>query len=259
MLPTPKQLLSLVVATALAISQAFGDEEANSTSSEQLALVRSWLPSYYDQLQLVFEYDAGNEKHEQFDSKLLHERIDRIGPTLVIIEAQNAFDQQPRIIGGYNPYKWKNWLGFYERDPGLLIFDLSAERKWERDPQKPRWIKRSPKSYALSFGEGDLILAADLKTGSARNSSFAPSSTSRSVLLGEAGNFLVNSIKIYHLQKTEDSGNAPFAFFSKNNDTAPPPPPPSQRYSVPDYGLPFLELGLALVVIITIRKLYRIG
>lgn len=257
MSPTPKQLLSFVVATALSLSNAVGDENRNLTKSEHLALIRDWLPSHHDGLQLVFEYESGNEKHQEFDSKTLHDRIDRVGPTVVIVEARNARDEQPRFIGGYNPNKWKNWLGFYERDPGLFVFDLESGQKWERKPQKPRWIKRSPKRYGLSFGIGDLTISPDLKAGSASDNSFPSPSGANPNLLSQVGDFHIDSIKVYKVKYEEDYGPAADPTLVRDWKARSPASPPSNYHSVPDTALPLLEVGLALIALALFRYKFR--
>lgn len=244
--------MRLAVAAVALCTHALADEVKQLNQMEQLAVVRAWIPFYNDDLKLVFEYKANEEKYEGYDSTRLHKAIDKVGPTVTIIEALNPFEDEPRIVGGYNPYKWKNWLGRYEKEAGQFIFDLDLEEKWDRTPSKPQWVRRSPRQYGLAFGNGDLTIAPDLKTGSARNRTFAPASSTSSVLMGQAGTFQIQSIRVYRVM-TDDYAGPPVEPMYSNSYYDPEPPP--ANHFVPDPSIPFLEISIGLIALV-IGRIY---
>ncbi|EDY80687.1 hypothetical protein VDG1235_303 [Verrucomicrobiia bacterium DG1235] len=219
------------------------------SESEQLAVVRPWLPQSDSHLQLIFEYDSSNPKHKDLSSERMHRAIDRAGPTVTIVHARAPYDPETRIIGGYNPRKWKSWLGRYELSAGRFIFDIEKNRKWERTEKRFGSMKVSPEDYGLSFGEGDLVIDADLQIGSARNNTFAAPSNA-SVIMGQAGSFSIASIRIYKVM-SEELAHAPPAPLARSYAVHPSTPP----HSVPDSSNLMVELAAVLGVIGTLRLL----
>jgi len=255
---TPKQLISAAFAGLACVLQAPAEESSRPNEATELAIVRDWLPHYHQNLQLVFEYDASSERHGNYDAKLLHRSIDKVGPTVVIVEARAPYDEEPRLIGGYNPYKWKNWFGRYQSEPGRFIFDLNKATKWDRRTKASDYIKRSVESYGLSFGNGDLIINPDLKTGSAANSTFAPNKNG-SVLLGQAGEFQIDKIRIYSVLP-EKPPAGPEPFLSRSPSTEPRDESKANfGHSVPDRSKPFLEIALGLTFLVLAKFAWTRG
>lgn len=215
-------LLVSSVATVYAVSPS-------PTEIEQLAIVREWLPSSQSGMQLIFEYDSQNPDHESLSSKQMHRAIDRAGPTVTIVEAYAPYDEVPRVIGGYNPYKWKTWIGRYEVNAGKFVFDLEKRKKWERQTKRIGSITTSSDNYGLSFGGGDLTIDPNLSTGRAQDSTFATPSN-HSVLMGQSGPFSIGTIRIYEVLETEEVANIPAPIIRAQNFEPSPP------QNVPDEG-----------------------
>lgn len=220
--------------------------QAQPDDTEQLAIIRKWLPYYQTELQLIFEYNANESNEEAGDSKKMHKAIDRAGATITIISARAPYDKSPRIIGGYNPRSWKSWLGRYEVDAGKFIFDLNSEKKWDRIDRKNGYRNSSPSDYGLSFGGGDLTINADLTFGSAQNHTFAPPSNG-SVLMAQAGEFSIESIRVYKVLTKEEVQELPTSF------TQPQVVHPTPPAAVPDASNIVFEL-LAVLVFFKILK-----
>ncbi len=178
-------------------------------------MVKQWLPNSQCRLQLIFEYNSESES----DSTQLHKAIDKAGPTVTIIEAQTAYNTGVRVIGGYNPYKWKNWLGKYESAPGRFIFNLDQGKRWERLEKRQGSFRTKPSTYGIAFGDGDLSINPDLKTGTATNRTFA-ATPNQSVLTGQAGDFLVQSLWVYQVLPEEAPESyapaIPISFFDES-------------------------------------------
>lgn len=198
-----------MLAAAFAVSISLTASTVHGTlEGEDLATVKSWLPYYHSRLQLIFEYDAEDPAKSGKSSEHLHTSVDRAGPTVVILEVQTPYHDEPRLIGGYNPYKWKTWTGRYESNPGRFIFDLDKNKKWERTEKRKGSFRANTSEYGLQFGNGDLIIHPDLRSGNAKNQTFAPPSN-QSVLVGQAGDFLVNNLRVYKVIKEQDSAPQP--------------------------------------------------
>lgn len=225
---------TFIAALLLQSAAAIQTVSPDSHETQRLAIVRDWLPSSHSGLQLIFEYDSKNPNHESLSSEQMHKAVDRAGPTVTIIEAYTPYDEAPRVIGGYNPYKWKSWMGRYEANPGKFIFDLEKEKKWYRQTKRIGNRSTSAKAYGLSFGEGDLTIDPSLKTGSAQDATFAPPSN-RSVLTGQSGRFSIGSIRIYKVLETEGAENIPAPIIRAQNFEPSPP------QLVPDEGNLLLE------------------
>lgn len=210
------------------------------SETEQLAIIRSWLPMSSGRLHLLFEYDREENRDTPPTSVELHRAIDRAGPTVTILEAKTPYDRSLRIVGGYNPYKWKSVFGKYERSPGRFIFDLGRNRKWERLEYRKGRIKRDSAKYGLMFGEGDIVINPDLQSGSARNRTFGPPDKNASVLFGQSGEFEVHSIRVYGIRKQPDSVAPSIPLHSHYLDSS------EQPVSVPDHSLYLFEITLSL-------------
>lgn len=198
MIPNTCKLSSIALLLALVATVSVHATNLYLNDSEKLSVIKKWLPSYHSELKLIFEYHSEDENSSEVNSKRMHRAIDRAGPTITVIEALAPYDEEPRTIGGYNPYKWKTWLGRYESNAGRFIFDVDKVKKWERSTKLSGSFKASPMDYGLSFGNGDLVIHPDLGTGSARNKAFAPPSNN-SVLLGQGGDFQIKSIRVYRV------------------------------------------------------------
>ncbi|MDQ8180214.1 TLD domain-containing protein [Pelagicoccus sp. SDUM812005] len=230
---------------------------ANEREAEHLAIVKQWLPFYRANLQLIFEYDAEDEDSDEVTSEQLHKAIDKAGPTVTIAEVQTAFETEPRYIGGYNPYKWKTWMGRYESNAGRFVFDLKKEKRWERTTKRVGSFKASPSEYGLSFGNGDLVIHPDLKTGSAQDHTFAPPSNS-SVLTGQSGEFLVKNLKVYRVSKEDEAlAYAPPHPLARSYNQGPSPSYGASPNPVPDHSGFLFETIAALLSLSLFAALFR--
>ena len=217
-------------------------------SADQMETIRQWLPDPNAPLNLLFEFEPESAGGDAPDAKTLHDLIDRVGPTLVVLKARRPYDEQPRLIGGYNPSKWRSWFGRYEQSPGRFIFDVDRGQKWERQTPRAGHQSLNPRHYGLQFGRGDLMIFSNLATGSARNSDFA-SPSEASVLLGDSGPFSIEGLAVYHVvSQPVPNGPAPHPHpFGEFGGPSGPLP-----YPVPD-GLPSVLYLLPLALLLAGR------
>lgn len=230
----------IILAMVSAHSSAAGLNEA-----ERVSVVKKWLPYYHAKLQLIFEYDSEKQGASPPSSEHMHKAIDKAGPTVSIIEAQIGYEETSRIVGGYNPNKWKNWLGRYESNAGRFVFSIDSEKRWERNNKRIGSFKSKPADYGIAFGDGDLVINPDLITGSARDSTFTTPSD-RSVLIGQAGDFVVKSFRIYRVIRNplEQVAQAPIPHQRVYNENTSPSPVPDQSFFLFEIGLILAGLSL---------------
>lgn len=206
---------------------------------DDLAVVRGWLPNPDATLDLVFSYNPDDPESEPADAAALHKAIDRVGPTVVLLRVRRPYHDEDRIIGGYNPYKWRTWLGSYEESPGLFVFDVDRGKRWFRQSERQGRHLARPSQHGLHFGRGDLAINPDLRTGSAQNRDFGPSGDA-SVLLSDSGPFAVTGIEVYRVATPEGAGGAggPITIASFNRS----PPGELRPHPVPSSSYGVLEL-----------------
>ncbi len=243
-----KSITLLLIILSFSNTSLFGSE---TNQAVDLAVVKKWLPHYHSQLQLIFEYDSEMNGKNVPSSEQMHRAIDKAGPTIALIEAQIAYEDEPRTIGGYNPYKWKTWLGRYESNPGRFIFDVDKEKRWERTTNRFGSFKSPSSEYGLSFGEGDLVINPDLTSGSAKNKTFSDNPNG-SVLIGQAGDFVVKSLRIYQVSNKTDAVAADHPIPQPRIYYNTPTPNP-----VPDESIYLLEALLGLLAIALYRTKTR--
>ncbi|MDQ8203253.1 TLD domain-containing protein [Pelagicoccus sp. SDUM812003] len=225
-----------------------------SPTPSQTEQLRDWLPYQNAQFELLFGYyPDGGEDGEPLDSVDLHRAVDKAGPTVTILSVKAPYDRQSRVIGGYNPHNWKSWFGKYESNAGRFIFDLGRGLKWERTSGSGPSYHRDPSEYGLEFGQGDLVINPDLRSGSARNHSFGAKNQSSS-LLGQSGPFQIESIEVYRVRR----GPAPLSDQPMVWNVTPPeisPPPPS--VVVPDDSHLVFELLIVTISLALFKRLKR--
>ncbi|MBK1877017.1 TLD domain-containing protein [Pelagicoccus mobilis] len=248
---TLPNILWVAIAVVLSPFDFTNADSRQLSESEQLAIVRSWLPSKTKGLHLLFEYNTSSQRYNTITAKELHEAVDKAGRTVTIIEAEAPYDRSPRIIGGYNPYKWKSIFGSYERSPGRFIFDLNKQKKWERDSGRTGKTRLNPADYGLQFGEGDLVINPDLKSGSSKDATFSKPNSSSSVLFGQSSKFKISSIRVYGvLMDTHATPAAALPAFKEYNPPAKPSPVPDASH----YLFESLAAGIALILAAILAK-----
>lgn len=219
--------------------------------AERLAVVRKWIPHYHNHLQLIFEYDPEKQTDAKPSSEQMHKAIDKAGPTVTILEVQTAYETKYRVIGGYNPYRWKTWYGHYETNAGKFIFDVGREMHWKRAAKRTGSFKTSTADYGLAFGGGDLVINPDLSTGSARNTTFSNDPNS-SVLTGQAGDFLIKSLRVYQVVKTPEVVNTVLPMAKLYYEAPAPAPSP-----IPDSSSHLFEISIALLALGYLKLISR--
>ncbi len=232
-----KRISSLIL-FAISLSSNLSGYALNE--SERLAVARKWLPHYHNHLQLIFEYDSEKQPDAKPSSEQMHKAIDKAGPTVTILEVQTAYETEHRIIGGYNPYRWKTWFGHYESNAGQFVFDIGREKRWERTVKRTGSFKSPAADYGLAFGGGDLVINPDLTTGSARNTTFSNNPKS-SVLTGQAGDFLIKSLRVYRVSKRPEAVESVIPMATYYN------PPPTNP--IPDSSTFLFEISLSLIAL----------
>ncbi len=236
--PSLKRIAPFLLFLILLSSKLSGFE---LNESERLAVAKKWLPHYHNHLQLLFEYDSEKEHDPKPNAEQLHKAIDKAGPTVTILEVQTAYETESRIIGGYNPYRWKTWYGHYESNAGQFVFDIGREKRWERTVKRAGSFKSPAADYGLALGGGDLVINPDLTTGSARNTTFSDNPTS-SVLTGQAGDFLIKNLRVYQVVTTPEAAEAVIPMANRYHE-----PPASNP--IPDSSTFLFEISLSLIAL----------